>query len=116
MRGEVYSSITGVPREAWVRMLPGEPESWDYYRAVESVPPPAFKLGAIAATPALQALKTRLDPRRYNGASMIGLNGIVIKSHGGADQFAFQRAIEVAILEARQGVPSRIAEQLERAA
>jgi len=74
------------------------------------------KLGAIAATPALQALKTRLDPRRYNGASMIGLNGIVIKSHGGADLFAFQRAIEVAVLEARQGVPSRIAEQLEPAA
>ncbi|MBS0614216.1 MAG: phosphate acyltransferase PlsX [Proteobacteria bacterium] len=74
------------------------------------------KLGAIAATPALQALKTRLDPRRYNGASMIGLNGIVIKSHGGADLFAFQRAIEVAVLEARQGVPSRIAAQLEPAA
>ena len=76
---------------------------------------PVRKLGAIAATPALKALKTRLDPRRYNGASMIGLNGIVIKSHGGADQFAFQRAIELAILEARKGVPSRIAEQIEPA-
>jgi glycerol-3-phosphate acyltransferase PlsX len=74
---------------------------------------PLRKLGAIAAAPALKALKTRLDPRRYNGASMIGLNGIVIKSHGGADQFAFQRAIELAILEARKGVPSRIAEQIE---
>jgi glycerol-3-phosphate acyltransferase PlsX len=71
------------------------------------------KLGALAAAPALRALKTRLDPRRYNGASMIGLNGVVIKSHGGADVFAFQRAIELAILEARNGVPSRIAEQIE---
>lgn len=70
------------------------------------------KLGAIAARPALQALRMRLDPRRYNGASMIGLNGIVIKSHGGADLFGYQRAIEVAILEARNGVPQRIVERL----
>lgn len=70
------------------------------------------KLGAIAARPALEALRTRIDPRRYNGASMVGLNGIVIKSHGGADAFGFQRAIEVAVLEARNGVPARIAEQI----
>ena len=74
---------------------------------------PIRKLGALAAAPSLSALKTRLDPRRYNGASMIGLNGVVIKSHGGADLFAFQTAIELAILEARKGVPSRIAEQIE---
>ena len=43
---------------------------------------------------------------------MVGLNGIVIKSHGGADAFGFQRAIEVAVLEARNGVPARIAERL----
>jgi phosphate acyltransferase len=43
---------------------------------------------------------------------MVGLNGIVIKSHGGADLFAFQRAIEVAVLEARNGVPEKIAEKL----
>ncbi len=70
------------------------------------------KVGALAARPALNALRARIDPRRYNGASMVGLNGIVIKSHGGADIFGFQRAIEVAILEARDGVPARIAEQL----
>jgi phosphate acyltransferase len=70
------------------------------------------KLGALAVKPVLNALRTRLDPRRYNGASMIGLNGIVIKSHGGTDLFGFQRAIEVAILEARSGVPERIARRL----
>jgi glycerol-3-phosphate acyltransferase PlsX len=70
------------------------------------------KLGALAARPALDALRERIDPRRYNGATMVGLNGIVIKSHGGADIFGFQRAIEVAILEARNGVPARIAERL----
>src|ERR1700722_4001522 len=51
------------------------------------------KLGYLAARPALKALRARIDPRRYNGASMIGLNGIVIKSHGGTDLFGFQRAI-----------------------
>ncbi len=72
----------------------------------------ARKLGAIAARPSLHALRTRLDHRRYNGATMVGLNGIVIKSHGGADLFGFQRAIEVAVLEARNGVPARIAQRL----
>jgi glycerol-3-phosphate acyltransferase PlsX len=70
------------------------------------------KLGYLAARPALRALRARIDPRRYNGATMVGLNGIVIKSHGGADLFGFQRAIEVAVLEARSGVPARIAQRL----
>ena len=73
---------------------------------------PMRKLGALIAKPAFDALRTRLDPRRYNGASMVGLNGIVIKSHGGTDVFGFQRAIEVAVLEARNGVPAQIAERL----
>jgi glycerol-3-phosphate acyltransferase PlsX len=70
------------------------------------------KLGALAVKPVLNALRTRLDPRRYNGASMVGLNGIVIKSHGNTDLFGFQRAIEVAVLEARNGVPAQIAQRL----
>jgi len=70
------------------------------------------KLGALAARPSLRALRTRMDPRQYNGATMVGLNGIVIKSHGGADLFAFQRAIEVAVLEARNDVPERITQRL----
>jgi phosphate acyltransferase len=73
---------------------------------------PLRKLGALAARPALNALRTRIDPRRYNGASMVGLNGIVIKSHGGADPFGFQRAIEVAVLEARNDLTARIAQRL----
>ena len=71
------------------------------------------KLGYLASRPALKAFRTRIDPRRYNGASMIGLNGIVIKSHGGTDLFGFQRAIEVAVLEARNGVPEQIAHRFE---
>jgi glycerol-3-phosphate acyltransferase PlsX len=72
----------------------------------------ARKLGALAAGSSLRALRTRLDPRRYNGATMVGLNGIVIKSHGGADAFGFQRAIEVAVMEARNGVPAKITQRL----
>jgi glycerol-3-phosphate acyltransferase PlsX len=73
---------------------------------------PLRKLGFLGARPALKGFRGRIDPRRYNGASMIGLSGIVIKSHGGADVFGFQRAIEVAVLEARNGVPARIAQRL----
>jgi glycerol-3-phosphate acyltransferase PlsX len=76
---------------------------------------PLRKLGYLAARPALKAFRERIDPRRYNGASMVGLNGIVIKSHGGTDAFGFQRAIEVAVLEARNGVPERIAQRLHAA-
>jgi glycerol-3-phosphate acyltransferase PlsX len=73
---------------------------------------PLRKLGYLAARPALDALRARIDPRLYNGAAMVGLNGIVIKSHGGIDQFGFQRAIEVAILEARDDVPAQIAQRM----
>src|SRR5271156_5897429 len=70
------------------------------------------KLGALAARSSLNALRTRLDPRRYNGATMAGLTGIVIKSHGGSGLFGFQREIEVAVIEARNRVPEKIAERL----
>lgn len=71
------------------------------------------KLAALVAMPVLRAFKRRMDPRRYNGASLLGLRGIVVKSHGGADSFAFQHAIDTAIEEARSGVLRRITEQLE---
>jgi glycerol-3-phosphate acyltransferase PlsX len=71
------------------------------------------RLQALAAAPALSALKHRLDPRRYNGASLVGLNGIVVKSHGSADSVAFANAIEVALEAARKGVPVHISRLLE---
>lgn len=71
------------------------------------------KLMALFAMPVLKAFKKRLDPRRYNGASFLGLRGIVVKSHGGVDSFGFYHAIHVAIEEARNGVLNRITEQLE---
>lgn len=69
-------------------------------------------LGAVAM-PVLKAFRNRIDPRRYNGASLLGLQGIVIKSHGGADVFAFENAIEIARIEADKAVPQRIDKRLE---
>ncbi|MCL4720844.1 MAG: phosphate acyltransferase PlsX [Gammaproteobacteria bacterium] len=66
------------------------------------------RLAGLVAWPVLNSLGRRLDPRRYNGASLVGLDGIVIKSHGGADQLAFQQAITVACLEAEKRVPEQI--------
>lgn len=66
------------------------------------------KLAALAALPVLKAFARRVDPRRYNGASLLGLRGIVIKSHGGADEVAFANAIAMAVREVQQDVPSRI--------
>ena len=67
--------------------------------------------GAIAY-PVLQRMRTRFDPRRYNGASLLGLRGIVIKSHGGADALAFGNAIDIAVKEVHKSVPSRIEERI----
>lgn len=77
---------------------------------------PARKFMALAARPALSAIKERFDPRRYNGASMVGLSGIVIKSHGSADEMAFGNAIRTAAKEAARGVPARIVAELAREA
>jgi glycerol-3-phosphate acyltransferase PlsX len=72
------------------------------------------RIGALAAAPTLKALKERLDPRAYNGASMVGLQGVVIKSHGGADRISFANAVRVAVTEARNGVPDQIVHLLTK--
>ncbi len=66
------------------------------------------KLAGLAAMPVLKAFRKTIDPRRYNGASLLGLNGIVVKSHGGADALAFTNAIKIARIEAEQDIPHRI--------
>ena len=73
------------------------------------------KAGAAAAMPALKALSRRIDPRRYNGASFVGLQGIVIKSHGSADAMSFGHALEVALKEVEKDVPTRISKLLSAA-
>jgi glycerol-3-phosphate acyltransferase PlsX len=66
------------------------------------------KIAAIVALPVLKAFKASIDPRVFNGASLIGLRGLVIKSHGGADQLAFKCAIQLAEIEIKKDVTSKI--------
>lgn len=73
---------------------------------------PLAKLAALVALPVLRALRRRLDPRQYNGASLVGLNGIVIKSHGGTDAVGFEYAIRVAMGEVQNQVPQLIGKKL----
>lgn len=71
------------------------------------------KLTGLLAWPVLKRFKERVDPRRYNGASMLGLSGIVIKSHGGTDVLGFANAIEIALLEVEKSVPNLIRECMQ---
>ena len=71
------------------------------------------KLAGLIAMPVLNAFKDKVDPRKYNGASLLGLKGIVVKSHGGADVFSYSNAIRVAIVEVENKVPQRISKVLE---
>ena len=70
------------------------------------------KLSGLLALPVIRSFKRKMDPRAYNGATLIGLNGIIIKSHGSADAFAYRHAILRAVEEVRGGLLRRIAEQV----
>lgn len=72
------------------------------------------KLAGLVALPVLNAFRKRVDHRRYNGASLLGLKGIVVKSHGSADVFAYLCAIERAAEEARGGMLRQIGERIEK--
>lgn len=71
-----------------------------------------YKCAGFLALPALKHMKKRLDPGRYNGASMLGLNGIVVKSHGGADSLAFESAIEKAMLQVKSNMVDLVRDQI----
>lgn len=70
------------------------------------------RLVALLSLPVLKAVRKKLDPRRYNGASLLGLRGIVIKSHGSADRLAFGKAIEIACIEIDKAVPEQISQHI----
>ena len=71
------------------------------------------RVAGLIARPVLRRAAASLDPRRYNGACMVGLTGIVVKSHGRADGVAFARAIGTAALAARRGLTAHIAQALQ---
>ena len=75
---------------------------------------PFTKLMALLAMPVLNAFKARFDHRSYNGASLLGLKGIVVKSHGSADAYAFCCALEKAAEEARNNLPEKIAARMSQ--
>jgi len=70
------------------------------------------RLAALAALPVLNRLRKRVDPRRYNGAALLGLRGLVFKSHGSADAFAFERALDRAYDAARNGLVERVHDRI----
>ncbi|MDH3510198.1 MAG: phosphate acyltransferase PlsX [Gammaproteobacteria bacterium] len=72
------------------------------------------RLCGLIAWPVLRSLSRRVDPRRYNGASLVGLDGIVVKSHGSADVVAFQQAIHTAMVEVDKKVPEQIRALMEQ--
>jgi phosphate acyltransferase len=74
---------------------------------------PLTKLAGMIAMPVLKSFRKRIDPRHYNGASLLGLRGIVIKSHGSADVLSYANAIKVAIIEVQASVTERISSQLQ---
>ena len=71
-------------------------------------------LGYMLARPSLNKLRARTDPRRYNGAMLLGLNGIAVKSHGGTDAFGFSNAIGVAVDMLQHGFLDKARQDLER--
>ena len=70
------------------------------------------KTAAAIAYPVLMRFKRRIDPRRLNGATLVGLKGVVVKSHGGADTLAFKHAVAKAHAEIAAGVLDRIAQRI----
>ena len=76
---------------------------------------PLSKISGLLAGPVLRRVGVGLDPRRYNGACMVGLTGVVVKSHGSADAMAFAQAIATAAAAMRRGLPAAIANALAKA-
>jgi glycerol-3-phosphate acyltransferase PlsX len=72
------------------------------------------KIGAFLAQGAFRALRNRLDPRKHNGGVFVGLNGIVVKSHGGTDAMGFATAIDMAVEMVSNGLVQKIAEDVEK--
>jgi glycerol-3-phosphate acyltransferase PlsX len=74
------------------------------------------KLQSVLSRSVLKSLAVEMDSRNYNGATLVGLDGIVIKSHGSADSYAFQHAIDTAVVEVKNQLPRQIGNLLQREA
>jgi glycerol-3-phosphate acyltransferase PlsX len=96
-----------------LKSIEGVAKMISFFVAQEFKKNPLTMLAGLVALPVLRSLRRRIDHRRYNGASLLGLRGIVIKSHGSADKLSFMNAISIAKKEVLTHVPSRIAEQVK---
>ena len=72
------------------------------------------RLAALVSLPVIKSFRRRVDHRRYNGAALVGLRGVVVKSHGSADRLAFSAALARADAEVRHGLNERIAQSIGR--
>jgi glycerol-3-phosphate acyltransferase PlsX len=97
-----------------LKTIEGTAELAKYYLRREFQKNLFSRLQALLARPVLKNLALTMDSRRYNGASLVGLNGIVIKSHGSADSYAFQHAIDTALVEVENQVPRQIGNLLQQ--
>jgi glycerol-3-phosphate acyltransferase PlsX len=84
---------------------------YDFLKA-EFTRNPLTRLAALVAYPVLMAFRRRIDPRQYNGATLVGLRGVVVKSHGGADVLGFRYALAKAHAEVAHGVLDKIAQRM----
>jgi glycerol-3-phosphate acyltransferase PlsX len=96
-----------------LKSVEGVAKMISYFIRQEFTRNPLTRLAGLIALPVLRSFRQRIDPRRYNGASLLGLKGIVVKSHGSADVLSFENAIKVAAVEARKSVPDRISSRLQ---
>ena len=94
--------------------IEGLPEMLGDFLKEEFTRGPFTKLMAVFAYPAIRRFRRRVDHRRNNGAALLGLRGIVVKSHGSADRLAFATALARAANEARHGLIERIGEEIAR--
>ena len=72
------------------------------------------KIGSLIAYPALSALKKKMDPRLYNGAILVGLNGIVVKSHGNSDEIGFENAVKFTLDILQKDIFNRIRDLIDK--
>ena len=102
-----YGNVALKTSEGLAKML-GDFLKEEYTRGVLS------RLAAVVSYPVIRRFRRRVDHRRYNGAALLGLRGIVVKSHGSADRLAFSTALARAHSEASHGLLERIGEEIAR--
>jgi phosphate acyltransferase len=97
-----------------LKVIEGTADLYSHFLRQAFMSSPVAMLGYLLARPAIRLLRHRLDPRRYNGAMFLGLNGVVVKSHGGTDAIGFANAIGVAVDLVTRRTNERIIAELNR--